>query len=177
MSGLSGPDEFTAAFARHGRALWVVAAAWVGKADAMDLVQETARIAWERRTEFAPGTDARAWLSQIVRNVGANWRRRRLAEPADPAVLQTTVTASPAVHPVQGFDAESLGLPDDLAAGLAALDEVPRACLLLQVVTGLTFAEIAAMLDIPENTAASHARRARLRLREALARRSTVEAP
>lgn len=177
MSGLRGSDEFTAAFARNGRALWVVAAAWVGKADAMDLVQEAARIAWERRAEFAPGTDARAWLSQIVRHLGANWRRQRRAEPTDPAVLQDAVLAREAAPLVPRFDAEALGLPDDLANGLAALDETPRACLLLQVVTGLTFAEIAAMLGIPENTAASHARRARLLLRDRIARRSTVEAP
>jgi DNA-directed RNA polymerase specialized sigma24 family protein len=39
---------------------------------------------------------------------------------------------------------------------------------LLHVVIGLPFAEIATMLDIPENTAMSHARRARLALRETL---------
>lgn len=176
MSGLRGSDEFAAAFARHGRALWVVAAAWVGKADAMDLVQEAARIAWERRTEFVPGTDARAWLSQFVRHQGANWRRQRRAAPTDPASLQDAVFARDPVPDVLRFDAEALGLPDDLARGLAALDETPRACLLLQVVAGLTFAEIATMLEIPENTAASHARRARMLLREVLARRSTVEA-
>ncbi|HIE71985.1 MAG TPA: hypothetical protein EYP98_18395 [Planctomycetes bacterium] len=49
-----------------------------------------------------------------------------------------------------------------------ALSETARACLLLHVVLDLSFAEIAVMLEIPENTAMSHARRARVALRAAL---------
>ena len=58
------------------------------------------------------------------------------------------------------FDVDRAGLSDELAHALAELSEVARACLLLHVVIGLTFVEIAAMLDIPENTVMSHARRA-----------------
>ncbi len=59
-------------------------------------------------------------------------------------------------------------LPDELARALAALPEAVRACLLLHVVADLTFPEIAAMLELNENTATSHVRRARLQLRAAL---------
>ena len=72
-----GADEFAAAFARRGRALWLLAAAWVGRGDAQDLVQEVARIAWQKRASFAAGSDLGAWLAQIVRHTGANWRRKR----------------------------------------------------------------------------------------------------
>jgi RNA polymerase sigma-70 factor (ECF subfamily) len=161
-------EAFVSAFAQHGQTLWVVAAAWVGRADAEDLVQEAARVAWQKRNAFAPGTDVRAWLSQIVRNVGANWRRRAQPELREPSSLpQLAAPALPAA--AWPFDADRCGLSDELARALAALPEVARACLLLHVVTGHSFAEIAAMLDLPENTAASHARRARLALREALA--------
>lgn len=160
-------DEFTAAFARHGRALWVIAAAWAGRSEAEDLVQEVARIAWQRRAQFQPGSDLAAWLAQIVRHTGANWRRRRLPEPAD---LATLPEVSASARPSTGFTLAAVRdeLPDALVRGLDTLPEVARACLLLHVVAGMSFAEIATMLELNENTAASHARRARQQLRAAL---------
>ena len=168
--------EFEAAFARHGRALWVLAAAWVGRHDAQDLVQETARIAWQSRARFVPGTDIAAWLAQIARHTGANWRRKPRPVATDPASLPepTGCTTSWRSDP-HGVDPEDL--PDELAHALRALPEAARASLLLHVVTGLTFPEIAKMLDLPENTVTSHARRARLSLREAMSPRATAPTP
>lgn len=163
-----GADELVAALGRSGRTLWVLAAAWVGRSEADDLVQETARVAWQRRDSFAGGTDAAAWLSRIARHVGANWRRRRRPEPTAPDDLSECTAARIGADPWP-FDADRCGLGDELARALAALGEVARACLLLHVVLGHSFAEIGVLLDIPENTATSHARRARLRLRAALA--------
>lgn len=164
-----GADEFTAAFAECGRALWLIAAAWVGRQEAQDLVQEAARIAWQKRVAFAKGSDFAAFVAQIVRHTGANWRRKRrpetgaeVGEPAAPDEVPTT----------NAFDADAMGLSDDVANALSALPEVQRAALLLHVVGGYGFAEIGSMLEVPENTATSHARRARLALREALATRS-----
>lgn len=160
-------DDFVHAFTQHGRTLWVIASAWAGRDEAADLVQEAARVAWERRSQFEPGTDARAWLAQIVRHLGANWRRRRRPELRAPEELDVGKATLPFV-PLWPFDADRHGLSDELAQALAALPEVSRACLLLQVVMGHSFAEIAEMLELPENTASSHARRARLALRAAL---------
>lgn len=160
-------DEFVQAFARHGRALWVIAAAWVGQMEAADLVQEAARVAWERRQQFAAGSDLRAWLAQIVRHLGANGRRRKGPELRAPEAFDR-FPAAPAPVPTWPFDADRHGLSDELARALSSLSEVTRACLLLHVVLDHSFAEIAAMLDLPENTACSHARRAREALRAAL---------
>lgn len=160
-----GTDEFVHAFTAHGRTLWLLAAAWVGRGEAQDLVQEAARVGWQRREQFAAGTDVRAWLSQIVRHLGANWRRRQ--RPEARADLPDPVASSP-IAPQWPFHTTD-HLTDELAAALATLPEVARACLLLHVVAEHTFAEIAAMLDVPANTIASHVRRARLQLRAALA--------
>ncbi len=164
-------DEFVDAFARHGRTLWVLAAAWVGREDAMDLVQETARVAWQRRAAFARGTDVRAWLSQIARHLGANARRRRTPVATDPALLEPEAPPRQPLHELaaSAIDPEGLGLGDEIAQALGALPEPQRAALLLHAVLGHTFAEIGTLLDMPENTAASHVRRARLQLRERLA--------
>ncbi len=167
-------DEFVAAFARHGRTLWLLAAAWVGGGEAADLVQETARIAWQRRDSCRAGSDIGAWLAQIVRHTGANWRRKRRPEATDPALLQPLAAGAPAIG-AGVVDVERL--PDAVARALQSLPEVARACLLLQVVGGMTFPEIATMLDLPENTAMSHARRARLALRSALGVEATAPHP
>jgi RNA polymerase sigma factor (sigma-70 family) len=175
-SPLLGSDEFADAFARHGRTLWVIASAWVGRPDAADLVQETARVGWERRQQFQAGGDVRAWLAQITRHLGSNWRRRSRLELLPPEGLQAVVAPPPLV-PMWPFVAEQHDLSEGLTRALASLPEVARACLLLQVVMGHSFAEIGAMLDIPENTASSHARRARLALREALTTKVSVRTP
>lgn len=162
-------EAFTAAFARHGRALWVLASAWVGRSHADDIVQETARVAWQRRAQFVTGTDPGPWLARIARQLGANHRRKRRPEPHDPAVLATVPAAAgaPADWP---FDADRAGLSDELAGALAGLPAPARACLLLHSVGGMTFTEVGALLELPANTAASHARRARLAIRAALSR-------
>ncbi|HEX5054786.1 MAG TPA: RNA polymerase sigma factor [Planctomycetota bacterium] len=176
MSKALGADEFALAFARHGRTLWVLAAAWVGRSEASDLVQEVARIGWQRREQFVAGSDLRAWLSQIARHVGANWRRRLRPEPRAPDDLPDPVAPSPTVEPWP-FDADRHCLSDELARALAELPEPARASLLLHVVAGHSFAEIGTMLELPENTACSHARRARLALRSALAATAPHRAP
>lgn len=175
---LLGADEFVQAFAQHGRALWVLAGAWVGRGEAEDLVQETARVAWQRREQFVPGSDVRAWLSQIARHLGSNWRRHKrplTLAPEEWPLREVPPATAPAV--TWPINADHGGLSDELTRALASLPEVARACLLLHVVVGQPFAAIATMLDIPENTAASHARRARITLRATLAAPNLHSAP
>ncbi len=168
-SAVLGADEFVDVFARHGRALWMIAAAWVGRGEAQDLVQETARIAWQRRAQCLAGSDVAAWLAQIVRHTGANWRRKLAVQPRDLAELPELVARGDSA-PTWPFTRLQEDLPEDLSRALQSLPSVARACLLLHVVVGLSFPEIAKLLDLAENTAMSHARRARLALREALAK-------
>lgn len=167
-------ETFTQAFAQSGRMLWVLACAWVGRDEAEDLVQETARVAWQRRGSFVGG-DTGAWLATIARQLGANWRRKRRPEPRANEDLPPAVVDARSVTGDWPFDADRAGLSDGLARALAGLGEVPRACLLLRVVLDMGFAEIGTMLGVPENTAQSHARRARLALNRALSR--SADAP
>lgn len=160
-------DAFVTAFARHGRALWSLAAAWVGRGAAQDLVQEVARVAWQKRAQFAVGSDMRAWLAQIVRHTGANWRRKRQPMPLGDDLPEPTARAEVPTT-LRLVDAD---LPAELMQALQELPDVVRECLLLHVVGELAFPEIATLLDIPTNTAMSHARRARLHLRDVLSAR------
>ena len=59
---------------------------------------------------------------------------------------------------------------DELAAALGALSQPQRRVLLLRYFSDLEFAEIAELMEIPLNTALSHARRGLMALRKQLTR-------
>ena len=47
-----------------------------GHPDAMDIVQETNLLLWEKRSEFESGTNFKAWAFRIARNLVLNHRRK-----------------------------------------------------------------------------------------------------
>jgi RNA polymerase sigma-70 factor (ECF subfamily) len=61
------------------------------------------------------------------------------------------------------------GLDDRLVSALDKLGVDERQCLLLRLVEGFTYREIAEMIDVPLGTVMSHVHRARIKLREQLA--------
>jgi RNA polymerase sigma-70 factor (ECF subfamily) len=177
-------EEFTARFQSGTRVLWTLAAGLLGDpAEAEDVCQEAFLAAYDKRDQFAPGTDFMAWMGRFVRNMAANEvrkRARRQTTSADPLVLDeshpfpgagTRPAPGPGLH--QGdLDGGGVFNPDEfedrVLAGLRELGEVPRACLLLRTLRELGYAEIASLLAIPEGTAMSHVHRARLALRAKL---------
>lgn len=130
-------------------------------AEADDIVQEATVVALGKLEDFRRGTSIDAWMSRIVRNLALNSSRRQrrrsgvlrsLARRSDPAA-----------------DARSPSLPDSsLSQAMGELEETARVCLVLRVVGGLSYAEIARSIEIPEGTAMSHVSRARRRLRDLL---------
>lgn len=167
-------EEFSARFQAGARVFWTLAAGLLGDpSEAEDVCQEAFLAAHDKRAQFEPGTNFQAWMGRFVRNVAANERRkraRRRTEASDPFVLDESGPARPI-----GAADERLFDPDDfderLLAGLAELGEVPRACLLLRVLREQSYAEIAALLELPEGTAMSHVHRARTALRAYLEER------
>jgi RNA polymerase sigma-70 factor (ECF subfamily) len=128
--------------------------------DADDLVQdvlERALANWQGRRKAA---SLRSWLFAILHNLALDRLRRRARRGID-APLETVPEAW------LGRPAEqehALGLQDVLAH-LAQLPDDQRAVLLLVSVEDLSYAEIAAVLDIPMGTVMSRLSRARERLR------------
>ena len=109
----------------------------------------------------------RPWLATITRQLAANWRRKQRPQALPPEQLPEQVAPDlPTV--TWPFCADRAGLSDPMVRALGQLEETSRACLLLKVIEGLSFAEIAKLLDIPINTAMSHAHRARQTLAKAL---------
>jgi RNA polymerase sigma-70 factor (ECF subfamily) len=163
--------------------MWLIAVGIVGDAaEAEDVVQDAAMIAYRKLDQFQPGTSFRAWVGTIVRNVALNSlrgsRRRRgvIGELAEAARMPGRGLASaqtPALSNHPGApkpDASFSSMMDSrVVMALAGMGDVARACLLLRTVGELHYAEISALLAIPEGTAMSHVHRARAHLRKELA--------
>jgi RNA polymerase sigma-70 factor (ECF subfamily) len=114
-----------------------------------DLVQDTLVRALRSERLFLGG-DLRSWLYTILTNLNRN-RRRSLARRPQFAPLQnTTADAS-------GTEAEGR----DIARALATLVEDQRSVLLLVMLEGLSYREVAEIQGVPIGTVMSRLARAR----------------
>ena len=137
-------------------------------AAAEDLVQDTFLKAVRSAGQFEPGTNLRGWLFTILHNTFRNVRRDAGRDPVQvdsEAVEQAPVAAATA-------DPETRLVENSLGAGLkAALDSLPEAyrqAVWLRDVEDFSYAEIAAMLDVPVGTVMSRISRGRKLLYERL---------
>lgn len=138
-------------------------------ADAEDLVQDTLLRAYRGIGRF-DGAHPRAWLLTIMRNAEMNLHRRRrpdLLDDADdearPEVAGSTAADSPETL-VLGAEFDAV-----VTAAMASLPENSRQIIELVDIAGLSYAEAAAVLDVPIGTVMSRLHRARARLRDPLA--------
>jgi RNA polymerase sigma-70 factor (ECF subfamily) len=140
-------------------------------ADAEDLVQDTYLKAFRAAHSYQPGTNLRAWLFTILHNTARN-RVRDRAREAVTVDSDTVERASDASSSQSGETPETLLLRDTLGPELqAAVDELPdafRQAVWLRDVEEFTYAEIAAMLEIPAGTVMSRISRGRRMLYERL---------
>jgi RNA polymerase sigma-70 factor (ECF subfamily) len=145
--------------------------------DADDLAQETMLKAFRSIDQFQPGTDARKWLTAILRNARIDRLRASARQERDVSLdqleLDPPATASdeePAFEP--GDDPQQIltAFSDqEMIDALQRLPEEIRWTLLLVEVEGLTQEDAAGLLDVPVGTIKSRAHRGRAMLRQALA--------
>jgi RNA polymerase sigma-70 factor (ECF subfamily) len=142
--------------------------------DAEDLTQDVFVRVFRSLHRFQPGT-FEGWLHRITTNLFLDSARRRqkvrfdgLADGADDRL------PSPWRSPAEQLsDAD---LDHDVAAALAALAPDFRAVVVLCDIEGLSYEEIAAVLEVKIGTVRSRIHRGRAQLRAALAhRRPTAE--
>jgi RNA polymerase sigma-70 factor (ECF subfamily) len=134
--------------------------------DAEDVVQEAFLRAYQFFAGFH-GTDGRAWLLATVRNTCYTWLERNRAR-----------------EPVAVFDEEKHGAADSAANPLSrvlqsedrqllrqAVEALPaeyREVIVLRELEGLSYKDIAAIVDVPLGTVMSRLARARDRLQQGL---------
>lgn len=162
------------AFAEHvvpevGVLLRVALSLSAQPADAEDLVQETLLRAYRGIAAF-DGQHPRAWLLTILRNAAANrYRRQRphLLDDPDAAAERLAAVPDGASSPEEIVVGGSFDAVVD--AALRSLPDKYQQVVNLVDVDGLSYAEAAKVLGVPEGTVMSRLHRARKRIRDRLA--------
>jgi RNA polymerase sigma factor (sigma-70 family) len=133
--------------------------------DAEDLVQETYLKAFRSFASFAPGTNFRAWMFQILKNTflgSCSKLERRMTLAMDSEEDLPTTSATP----------ESMLMGrTDIEAVRSAIEQLPvifREVILLSDVEDAPYREIAEILSIPIGTVMSRLARARKMVRDSL---------
>jgi RNA polymerase sigma factor (sigma-70 family) len=136
-------------------------------ADAEDLLQDTLLHAYAGFRSFHEGSNLRAWLFRILYNRWVSTHRARQSRPSE--ILADELTERDV--PARSAEAEVLDvLPDnDIRVAFAALPVGFREAVYYADIEGYTYAEVAAILGVPQGTVMSRASRGRQRLRIALA--------
>ncbi len=133
-----------------------------------DLVQETLVKAWSNIDSFVEGTNLRAWLFTILRNIYYSEYRKRRREVADP---DGTFAAKLATAPVQGGHMDLL----DFRAALQHLPSDQREALILIGASGLSYEEAAGICGCAIGTMKSRVNRAEAVCTEMLSIKSGMD--
>jgi RNA polymerase sigma-70 factor (ECF subfamily) len=174
MSGGSETGEFDRVALVHLDSLYHVALRLTrNRAEAEDVVQETCLRAFRSFDRFSPGTNCRAWLFTILRNVFLNRVRSQGREVLEAEVggldqMELTTEAQLERNPEERF--LQTMLHGDIDRALATLPLAFREAVLLVDVEGLTYREVAEVLECPIGTVMSRLSRGRALLRRALGR-------
>ncbi len=128
--------------------------------DAFDLTQETFVRAFQRFSAFDGRSGVGTWLYRIATNEALQLFRKRGTEQRHLKVLADQRAAAANDSPDSAHQ--------DVDDGLARLSEPHRAILVLKYQEGLSYEEIADVLEIAPGTVASRMNRARAELRAIL---------
>ena len=134
-----------------------------GSADrADDLVQDAMFNAWRARDRFRPGTNFKAWMFVIVRNLFLSGvRRARFSGDWDEGVAERTLATAPSQE-------QHLSL-DDVRRALLQLTPSRRDALILVGAGGFSYEETAELCGCPVGTIKSRVARARSEMEQLLA--------
>ncbi|HEY3593892.1 MAG TPA: sigma-70 family RNA polymerase sigma factor [Polyangiaceae bacterium] len=167
--GRTSPSMMSEALT-HADALFRLAYHLTGReADAEDIVQDTYARAFGASSQFAEGSNVRAWLFRILRNAYIDTYRRAKANPVrggwdgeeEVAPERELLRGDEELERLRSVVAE------DIEAALTTLSVDARTVILLDL-EGLTETEVASVLGCAVGTVKSRLTRARAVLRERL---------
>lgn len=134
----------------------------VGRDDAPDLTQQVFLQVFRGIEKYSGRGRFDRWLYRVAMNEAYQHLRRDANRPAQPLALEP---ADPAASGEERTEHREL-----MERALAQLDPELRSICLLREIEGLSYQEIAEVLDIPAGTVGSRLNRARRELREQLFR-------
>lgn len=173
--GQAADAEKRASFERealvHLDSLYRVALRLTGNpAEADDLVQETMLKAYRAWHQFERGTNAKGWLLTILRHAFINEYRRRTRHPE--TVDIDAIEPFSVFQEVQDDDPQGTFfdriVDDEVLRAIDTLPEQFRETVVLSDVEGLSYEEIARVLEVPVGTVKSRLFRARRLLQQKL---------
>jgi RNA polymerase sigma-70 factor (ECF subfamily) len=143
--------------------------------DAEDLVQETFMRAYRYFHQYTPGTNCKAWLFTILRNLYNTKYKKYKNTPdqvhyeAEEQIYEQIVNEDLSTvikNPEEEFF-ENI-LPDEIVNAIEDLPEKYRSCIVLSDVEDFSYKEISDILDIPIGTVMSRLHRGRNILKKKL---------
>jgi RNA polymerase sigma-70 factor, ECF subfamily len=141
--------------------------------DAMDLMQETYLKAYRFRSYFDGGSNVKAWLYRIMKNSYINLYRKEIREPKKVEYQEYHAPS----HTTQELSADQrnrFGMPykelfgDEIVRSIDSLADTFRNVVLLSDMEGLSYQEIAQVIDCPIGTVRSRLYRGRKLLQKKL---------
>jgi len=158
-NGLPDPDSL---YAEYGPSLFHYALSVLGALeDVEEVMQELFLKVVDKRRQLAKARSMRAYLFAMLRHELARFMRRRKTVPsADADLLE-----APAEEGISDEDARQV------ERALAKLPPEQREVVVLKIYEGLTFREIAEVMNTSQDTAASRYRYAIQKLKDLLSRR------
>ncbi|OWV92170.1 RNA polymerase subunit sigma-24 [Rhizobium sp. R635] len=124
-----------------------------------DLVQATCLRALERAEQFIPGTRLDRWLFSILHSIWLNEIRSRRVRQGQGFVDAGETLTFDGAH-----DTETHVMAGQVLKQVSALPEAQRTVVFLAYVEGLSYREVAGILDIPIGTVMSRLAAARAKL-------------
>jgi RNA polymerase sigma-70 factor (ECF subfamily) len=174
-------DSFNQLVSRWERPIYALAYRTLGREeDARDVVQEAFLRAYRGLKGFKGEAKFSSWLYRITLNLCRDWSRRerrapivQVPEGTDPVELaDERVQTSESVEDLVARREMS----EAVAKAMAELPEEQRTAIMLKEYHGLTFQEIAGMLDCPLSTVKTRLYQGLSVLRRRLERRQAEEA-
>ena len=155
-------EAFAELFRRHSDRVFRLALSILGRgfaAEAEDVAQEVFLKVHHALASFRGEAEVGTWIYRITFNQAVNLKARaRYRRPhLDDTMLSHAVTAEPGPHSL----VETAQRDQSLSECIQRLPEVYQSALRLYYWLGTSVAEVAALLDVPENTVKSYLHRAR----------------
>jgi len=165
---LTDRDAFGMLVERYERPLTSYAARLIGRQEAEDVIQQAFLQAYRNLAGFDPHLTFSAWMYRIVHNTAVNMARKR--HGTVPTELELDGEMVEILTGDTDVPAEALRQELEGAVGqaLSQLDQRSRDIMLLSVVEGKSYSEIADILMIAVNSVGPIVSRAKSKLRKLL---------
>ena len=147
--------------------------------DAADITQEVFLRAWRSMKDFRGDSGFATWLFRITMNQCVDYARHKQSQPPTQPLVQGEDDEErelplPDTAPSPEEHLENSELGRELAAALDEVSDELRRIVLLRDVSGMSYTEIAEILEVSEGTVKSRLSRARIALRKILLKRGNL---